>query len=253
MVNLPCLMVSRTNFLRPTYSYTECRLSFQTGSCPTEWTTASYSSCLFCFLLTFRFLQRKLFSGRSSLLLPLGLLLFLCGGFLPQPFVLGFSCGTLPDFVFIRNPAGFRLVALTVRFMLPALFLAFSLQYLRAFSQGHKWLPFLGSYKSIAITYRLSKSVTASFSADFRCVSYSIHAALWIPRRDRLPTLLLEIASTAAVCVLYGWSSSVLDACRSCTPPGSSCRRSSGNGPACRSSRQNVPSTFPKASLYSGK
>ena len=138
MVNLPCLMVSCTNFLRPTCSYTECPLSFLTGSCPTERTTASYSSCLFCFLLTFRFLQRKLFSGRSSLLLPLGLLLFLCGGFLPQPFVLGFSCGTLPDFVFIRNPAGFRLVALTVRFMLPALFLAFSLQYLRAFSQGHK-------------------------------------------------------------------------------------------------------------------
>ena len=34
MVNLPCLMVSCTNFLRPTYSYTECRLSSQTGSCP---------------------------------------------------------------------------------------------------------------------------------------------------------------------------------------------------------------------------
>ena len=32
MVNLPCLMVSSTNFLRPTCSYTECLLSFQTGS-----------------------------------------------------------------------------------------------------------------------------------------------------------------------------------------------------------------------------
>ena len=47
MVNLPCLMVSRTNFLRPTCSYTECPLSFLTGSCPTERTTASYSSCLY--------------------------------------------------------------------------------------------------------------------------------------------------------------------------------------------------------------
>ncbi|EJX06485.1 hypothetical protein EVA_05406 [gut metagenome] len=36
MVNLPCLMVSCTNFLRPTCSYTECLLSFRTGSCPTE-------------------------------------------------------------------------------------------------------------------------------------------------------------------------------------------------------------------------
>ena len=47
MVNLPCLMVSRTNFLRPTCSYTECPLSFLTGSCPTERTTAGYSSCLY--------------------------------------------------------------------------------------------------------------------------------------------------------------------------------------------------------------
>ena len=34
MVNLPCLMVSCTNFLRPTCSYTECQLSFLTGSMP---------------------------------------------------------------------------------------------------------------------------------------------------------------------------------------------------------------------------
>ena len=47
MVNLPCLMVSCTNFLRPTCSYTECLLSFRTGSCPTEWITAGYSSCLY--------------------------------------------------------------------------------------------------------------------------------------------------------------------------------------------------------------
>ena len=47
MVNLPCLMVSCTNFLRPTCSYTECPLSFLTGSCPTERTTAGHSSCLY--------------------------------------------------------------------------------------------------------------------------------------------------------------------------------------------------------------
>ena len=62
MVNLPCLMVSCTNFLRPTCSYTECQLSFQTGSCPTERTTASYSSCLYLILLTFFLLQENCFS-----------------------------------------------------------------------------------------------------------------------------------------------------------------------------------------------
>ena len=44
-VNLPCLWGSCPNFLRPTYPYTECQPSFQTGSCPTENTTAGYGSC----------------------------------------------------------------------------------------------------------------------------------------------------------------------------------------------------------------
>lgn len=47
MVNLPCLMVSCANFLRPTCSYTECPLSFLAGSCPTKRTAAGYSSCLY--------------------------------------------------------------------------------------------------------------------------------------------------------------------------------------------------------------
>ena len=47
VVNLPCLWGSCPNFLRPTCPYTECWLSFQTGSRPTERTTVSYSSC-FC-------------------------------------------------------------------------------------------------------------------------------------------------------------------------------------------------------------
>ena len=45
-VNLPRLMGSCPNFLRPTCSYTEYLPSFHAGSCPMEWTTASYSSCL---------------------------------------------------------------------------------------------------------------------------------------------------------------------------------------------------------------
>lgn len=74
MVNLPCLKGSCPNFLRPTCSYTECRLSFQTGSCPTERTTASYSSCLYLILLTSLVFKVLIFSGRFTLLLVVGLI-----------------------------------------------------------------------------------------------------------------------------------------------------------------------------------
>ena len=64
MMNLPCLMASCANFLRPICSYTECQLSFQTGSCPTERTTASYSSCLFFDCYWPSFAAGTVFSGR---------------------------------------------------------------------------------------------------------------------------------------------------------------------------------------------
>lgn len=73
MVNLPCLKGSCPNFLRPTCSYTECQLSFLTGSCPTERTTASYSSCLYLILLTSLMFKDLIFSGRYTLLLAVGL------------------------------------------------------------------------------------------------------------------------------------------------------------------------------------
>ncbi|MDK2809077.1 MAG: hypothetical protein PWP24_1814 [Clostridiales bacterium] len=75
MVNLPCLKGSCPNFLRPTCSYTECRLSFLTGSCPTEGTTASYSSCLYLILLTSWIFKVLIFSGRYTLLLAVGLVI----------------------------------------------------------------------------------------------------------------------------------------------------------------------------------
>ena len=79
MLNLPCLMVSCTNFLRPTCSYTECQLSFLTGSCPTERTTVSYSSCLYLILTDLLLPSRKLiFSGRSPLFQRLVLLVMQC-------------------------------------------------------------------------------------------------------------------------------------------------------------------------------
>ena len=64
MMNLPCLMASCANFLRPICSYTECQLSFQTGSCPTERTTASYSSCLSFDCYWPSFAAGTVFSGR---------------------------------------------------------------------------------------------------------------------------------------------------------------------------------------------
>ena len=94
MVNLPCLMISCTNFLRSTCSYTECQLSFQTGSCPTERTTASYSSCLYLIFTDLLLTPRKLiFSGRSA-----GLVLMQC----------------FPHFIrvygfLIQNPARFQI------------------------------------------------------------------------------------------------------------------------------------------------
>ena len=66
-VNLPCLKGSCPNFLRPTCPYTECWLSFLTGSCPTESTPVSYSSCCSFSLLTRHLLWRYwLISGRVT-------------------------------------------------------------------------------------------------------------------------------------------------------------------------------------------
>ena len=104
MVNLPCLMVSCTNFLRPTCSYTECPLSFLTGSCPTERTTASYSSCLFL-----DFTDLPVPQGTDipwTLALPH--FAGLCDDTVPvcsHSIVIGFLSRTLPDFGIIRNPA----------------------------------------------------------------------------------------------------------------------------------------------------
>lgn len=68
MVNLPCLKGSCPNFLRPTCSYTECSLSFLTGSCPTERTTASYSSCLYLDFTDLPIPHRvRIFRGRIAL------------------------------------------------------------------------------------------------------------------------------------------------------------------------------------------
>ena len=104
MVNLPCLMVSCTNFLRPTCSYTECPLSFLTGSCPMERITASYSSCLYLTFTDLLLTPRKLiFSGRSPLFQLLVLLG--CSVFHTPSGFAGFLSRTLPRFRTLWNPA----------------------------------------------------------------------------------------------------------------------------------------------------
>lgn len=69
MVNFPCLTVSGTNFLRPTYSYTECQLRLLIGSYPMERTTSSYSSCLFFNFYWPSFYTRTAFQWMLSLAL----------------------------------------------------------------------------------------------------------------------------------------------------------------------------------------
>ncbi len=105
MVNLPCLMESCSNFLRPTCSYTECRLSFQTGSCPTERTTSSYSSCLYLILLTGLFCKALKFSVDATPYFPLLVLLRMecCH---TASWLSGYCSRTLLDFRFFWNPAG---------------------------------------------------------------------------------------------------------------------------------------------------
>ena len=104
VLNLPCLMVSCTNFLRSTCQYTECLLSFQTGSCPTEGTTASYSSCLYFDFTDLFILQGTGFRGRSPCFVVIGRLLM---QYLTYLIVIGFLSRTLPDLRNIWNPARF--------------------------------------------------------------------------------------------------------------------------------------------------
>ena len=67
MVNLPCLMVSCTNFLRPTCSYTECPLSFLTGSALRRKLLQATALVCILILLTRPFHKVRIFRGRITL------------------------------------------------------------------------------------------------------------------------------------------------------------------------------------------
>ena len=157
MLNLPCLMVSCTNFLRPTCSYTECPLSFLsnhkflTGSCPTEWTTVSYSSCLYLILTDLLLSSRKLiFSGRSLLFHRLVLLVMQCISHsirvsYPEP------CPISDTFC---NPARLWNIWFSLVLMPPVLTVRLVLLYLSTFSSDHMSSLLSGLQKSPSVSYR---------------------------------------------------------------------------------------------------
>ena len=163
MLNLPCLMVSCTNFLRPTCSYTGCQLSFLTGSCPTEWTTVSYSSCLYLILTDLLLSSRKLiFSGRSLLFHRLVLLVMQCISHsirvsYPEP------CPISDTFC---NPARLWNIWFSLVLMPPVLTVRLVLLYLSTFSSDHMSSLLSALQKSPSVSYRQSLSTTATFLAD---------------------------------------------------------------------------------------
>ena len=177
MVNLPCLMESCSNFLRPTCSYTECRLSFQTGSCPTERTPVSYSSCFYLILTNLHsHMEICLHSGRF---LPCFCLLVLL---LMQCISLLHRCRvTFQNPARIRScriPAGLWNYISVCFVMLPVLSAVTVFLCLTKASSDHRSLPLSVSHKLPAITYRLSLSVTASFLTDYPVLSCNKHAVL---------------------------------------------------------------------------
>ena len=155
MVNLPCLMVSCTNFLRPTCSYTECQLSFQTGSLPYG---ENYCQLQLLFVFDFywpsSYFKKTVFSGRS----PLFHLLVLLGWsafHTPSEFT-GFLSRTLLGFRNLWTPARLWILIQSVVFMLPALTLDSVLQCLLTSYSDRILSPLLELCKSLSISYRLS-------------------------------------------------------------------------------------------------
>ena len=170
MVNLPCLMESCSNFLRPTCSYTECRLSFLTGSCPTERTPVSYSSCFLFDPYRPALSHGNLFEQwtRSSMHLSAGLVADAVSFVTPS--LSGYFLEPCPNPV-IPNPGKVPELLCCLLFMLPVspsvpVFLCLT----KVFSD-HKSLPLSVSHILPGAVYRLSLSVTASFLTDYPALS----------------------------------------------------------------------------------
>ena len=133
MMNLPCLMVSCTNFLRPTCSYD--------------------------LLLSSR---KLIFSGRSLLFHRLVLLVMQCISHsirvsYPEP------CPISDTFC---NPARLWNIWFSLVLMPPVLTVRLVLLYLSTFSSDHMSSLLSGLQKSPSVSYRQSLSTTATFLAD---------------------------------------------------------------------------------------
>ena len=144
MMNLPCLMASSTNFLRPICSYTECQLSFQTGSCPTEITTASYSSCLYLIVTDLLLYTRTDFQWTHFLALAVSLV----DDAVPFTLHLGLRVSypePCPISDFLWNPARFwNFWCSLVLLMQPASLPELVLRYLPTISSDHMLSPSSG-------------------------------------------------------------------------------------------------------------
>lgn len=175
MVNLPCLMASGANFLRPTYSYTECWLSFQTGSCPKERTTVSYSSCLYIWFYWPNASQGSDFSGRTPCfdLLVLLLMKFFCY------FIhFGFLFQNPARIQYYWSPAEFWNSCLFVS-MLPVLLVFFAWYLSKVFSDHMSHLCSI-SHKSLAVSYRQSLSMIAFSLVDYQVWLCNKYVVPWI-------------------------------------------------------------------------
>ena len=155
MVNLPCLMVSCTNFLRPTCSYTECQLSFQTGSLPYG---ENYCQLQLLFVFDFywpsSYFKKTVFQWTLSLVSSVGLVGMQCISH--SICFTGFLSRTLLDFRNLWNPARLWILIQSVVFMLPALTLDSVLQCLLTSYSDRILSPLLELCKSLSISYRLS-------------------------------------------------------------------------------------------------
>ena len=154
MVNLPCLMVSCTNFLRPTCSYTECQLSFQTGSLPYG---ENYCQLQLLFVFDFywpsSYFKKTVFQWTLSLVSSVGLVGMHCISH--SIWFTGFLSRTLLDFRTLWNPARLWILIQSV-FMLPVLTLDSVLQCLLTSYSDRILSPLLELCKSLSISYRLS-------------------------------------------------------------------------------------------------
>ena len=175
MVNLPCLMESCSNFLRPTCSYTECRLSFQTGSCPTEGTPVSYSSCFYLILTDLHSPMEICFHSGRFLPCSCLLVLLLMQCFFAAPSLPGCFPEPCPNPV-TPNPGKALELWCRLPVMLPVSSAVPAVLYLTAVSSDHRSLPLSVSHILPAAACRLPLSVTASFLADYPVLLCNRHA-----------------------------------------------------------------------------